>query len=170
MKTELQKYSPTPFKILDIASGEPYQQILKGDNICHCDIERNRYHLEIICDIHHLPFQNKAFQFTHSSHTLEHVINPAIALSELQRVTIKKAVIIIPNGEYRVLGEHPNHIYSWTPYSFYNLLKRYFAKVDVTTNMRPPSRKGLIGFIRKIKFLALSKILADNQIIAVCEK
>jgi ubiquinone/menaquinone biosynthesis C-methylase UbiE len=40
----------------------------------------------VVCDLHHLPFRDQSFSFTHCSNVLEHVADPERAYAELRRV------------------------------------------------------------------------------------
>lgn len=96
-----------------------------------------------IADASELPFDDKQFDFVISSHVLEHVYRPDLALSEWARVAKKYIFLIIPHkqrtfdrdreettvGEImsrKILrGEPPTdqHWNVWTPASFMDLVQ-----------------------------------------------
>jgi len=55
-----------------------------------------RFRPTILADAHCLPFKDKAFKKTKSSHVLEHLGRPSEALDELTRVTEEEIVLRFP--------------------------------------------------------------------------
>lgn len=51
-------------------------------------------------NIENLPFENDSFDIVTSHHTIEHVLNPEKAVSELKRVTKKQLIIVTPCQKY----------------------------------------------------------------------
>ena len=159
-------------KILDIGSGKlsEYGQPLQYENVIHADTDKNSYHLEIVCDIHNLPFKRDSFNLIHCSHVLEHVNHPVDAVKELKRVSKKYVVIKVPNAVYyKATPESKEHIYSWNEFTLANLVKKYFPYVQIAS-----SHKLLLweknSNLRTIKRLLLSIILKSNELTATCRK
>jgi SAM-dependent methyltransferase len=50
----------------------------------------------ITANIEALPFKNKQFSTTVSTHTLEHTLNIGTAIDELRRVTNKRLIVVLP--------------------------------------------------------------------------
>lgn len=172
-------------KVLDVGSGTPSEShvFLSGENILHVDVDRRGYHLDVLCDIHHLPFRGALrtvaygevepppFGIVHASHILEHIENPWQAVKELNRVSSGTAIIKVPNGRHYRLYDDPNHIYSWNSVTLKNLLKRFFSCVTVQTNFRLKSaNRGVKRKIYTLKTLVLSALFEPNELTAICEK
>jgi len=96
---------------------------------------------DIIADAHHLPFQNQTFMRVVFYEVLEHLYNPSLTLSEINRVLIKKGKLqfSLPNAMYwRIIlrwivkGEasvSPEHIYCWRLPEIRNLLSNAEFKI-----------------------------------------
>jgi ubiquinone/menaquinone biosynthesis C-methylase UbiE len=52
----------------------------------------------IVCDVKHLPFRSNCFDLVFSSHVIEHIPNPALMLSEMDRVSRNRVKVICPHG------------------------------------------------------------------------
>ncbi|MBW3651074.1 MAG: class I SAM-dependent methyltransferase, partial [Actinobacteria bacterium] len=93
-----------------------------------------------------LPFADRRFDLVLAIEVLEHVPDPAAALTEIARVAKDAVVLSVPceplwrvlnlaRGKYvRDLGNTPGHIQHWGPRSFSRLVGEY---LDVTEVHRP---------------------------------
>lgn len=77
--------------LLDVGSGShPYPNVdVACDLYFSAHLEGGEVELTenfVICDAHHLPFRNKAFDKVNCSHVLEHLENPLLGFQELKRV------------------------------------------------------------------------------------
>jgi SAM-dependent methyltransferase len=134
------------------------------------DIRRN-VGVDILADAHFLPFVDEAFTVVYSSHVLEHVKHPYIALVELRRVSRKAVVIRVPMSN--PYSDPKEHLYSWTPATLYNFLTCEFQDVRMSYHLY--SEVGLNPVKRKVKifqqilvgFLLRRKI---GELLAVCQK
>jgi ubiquinone/menaquinone biosynthesis C-methylase UbiE len=121
--------------ILDIGcgTGGKTQTPIERDDVIHADMETGYHHLDIICDAQYLPFRDHVFTHVHSSHTLEHVPFPLLALREFQRVahTLHIKVPTLTRARYYA-NESREHIYTWSISSFTHLLELVFDNVTVT--------------------------------------
>src|SRR5258706_7290970 len=68
-------------------------------------------------DVLHLPFRDKVFDFSFSSHLLEHVENPKQTLKEMMRVS-KAGYFEVPNGILETI--RPFHSHLWFIYETTN--------------------------------------------------
>jgi len=60
----------------------------------------------------------------------EHLDHPVNAILEFKRLAKKLVVIKVPNGvAFKWRNSGLDHVYSWTEYTFHNLLSKYFPKV-----------------------------------------
>jgi ubiquinone/menaquinone biosynthesis C-methylase UbiE len=94
-------------------------------------------------DIARLPFGDQAFDLVLAIEVLEHVPDPAAALSELERVARANLVLSVPRepiwrianmarGKYiRDLGNTPGHIQHWSRRSFAKMVGRHFEPTAV---------------------------------------
>ena len=161
--------------ILDVGSG-PYP--LKGENVVHVDIDRQWPHVEVVCDIHHLPFRDEAFSVVHASHVVEHLKNPVEALKQFRRVSKKTVIVKVPNAVYdnyyhndvRTDFDYP-HLFSWGPVIFKQFLETVFSKVkvDVVLHCRRGSTNKVRHQIAVVRFYILSLFWKTNELVGVCE-
>jgi len=91
-------------------------------------------------DAHHLPFKNETFDKIICSHTIEHLLQPYIALKEMYRVLkpnhllfldLPNSFLLLKTGKV----EHLTHFYSWTPSSLSHLLEQIGFKIYRTTEV-----------------------------------
>jgi ubiquinone/menaquinone biosynthesis C-methylase UbiE len=156
-------------KVIDVGSGTPsrYRKYLEGDKIVHVDINRTAFHLEVICDINHLPFKESSFQVAHASHVLEHLYNPIQAIKELSRISSDVVILRIPNaGFYKWKNLCPDHIYGWDQYTFENFLKKVFREVKIAGSCRRIER----GFLKELGMAILRIFYDQDELTAVCRK
>jgi ubiquinone/menaquinone biosynthesis C-methylase UbiE len=106
--------SKTAKTLIDIGCGNGFflrQVKSNGLDLFGCDIadtRRVRDYNFLRCSIAHLPFKDKQFDIVTSSHTLEHIVNPEKAISELKRITRRQLIITVPCQRYYfyTLDEH----------------------------------------------------------------
>lgn len=126
---------------------------------------------DILADAHFLPFANGVFSVVYSSHVLEHVKHPYIALMELRRVSKGSIIIRIPMSN--PYSDPKEHLYSWTPATLYNFLNCEFQDVKMSYHLY--NEEGLNPIKRKVKifqqillgFLLRRKI---GELLAICRK
>lgn len=118
-------------------------------------------------DINHLGFRSKNFEVVYTSHVLEHMINPNVAIREMKRVSKATVVIKVPNATYfKLFSEGRDHMFSWNLTTFKNFLKQHFTDAKVYgNNHRVQEAQGKLG---KLKLLVLSLILGNDELIAIC--
>jgi len=153
--------------LLDVGSGTPskFHQFLIGEKIIHADIDKKAFHLEVVCDIHNLPFKTNSFNVVHASHILEHVNNPLKAIKELKRVSNGIVIIKVPNASfYKWKGLSSDHIFSWNEFTLHNLLSRLFPKVRINGTTRQIKMSKLNQFFK----LIISLFYGRDQLTAVC--
>ena len=82
-------------------------------------------------DAHCLPFKNEMFEKVICDHVLEHLDCPYKALVEAFRVLKSDGIIDVrlPNAKL-ITVEHKTHLYSWSPMSISNLLKKVGFKIE----------------------------------------
>ena len=121
------------------------------------------------CDLHHLPFRSGVFNLVYCSHVLEHVLHPAVVVGELRRVAGSQLIIKVPNRITIFDEESKDHLYTWTPGSLENLLRKYFSHVEIHTWTRRIRGR----FLREIPLIGYPLIrvlnrLIKNEIVAMC--
>lgn len=103
----LEKMDKDSKTILDVGCGRGYWLNLisekTGLEISGCDLydnvnlKRGKYFKG---NIENLPFDDNSFDIVTSHHTIEHVLHPEKAISELKRVTKKQLIIVTPCQKY----------------------------------------------------------------------
>jgi len=99
-------------------------------------------------DAHYLPFNDEVFDKIICYHTIEHLLQPYTALTEMYRVLKKNGILVLdlPNSKL-VSTEHQTHFYSWTTSSLSHLLKHVGFKIESivevvqSINMRVVAKK-----------------------------
>ena len=131
-------------RVLDAASGEGYGSAvlsaagaarvtgvdLNPDAVEHA---RERYGLNFeVADVAALPHQDDSFDLVVSFETIEHVADPAAALSELRRVLAEDGTLLIstPNS-HEYLVENEFHTREFTHEEFVGMLSDLFPSVEV---------------------------------------
>lgn len=106
---------------------------------------RERGIVGLFADIERLPFPSRSFDLIMAIEVLEHVPDPAAALSELARLSRGHLVLSVPRepvwrmanmarGKYlAALGNTPGHIQHWSRRSFAGLVGSQFDIVTVRT-------------------------------------
>lgn len=104
-------------------------------------------------DIGRLPFPDDSFDLVLAIEVLEHVPDPAAALTELSRVARGELVLSVPRepiwrianmarGKYiGALGNTPGHVNHWSRRTFANLVGQHFE----TTKVRAPFPWTMVG-------------------------
>ena len=86
---------PKTKTILDVGAKNHSQRSLLGNSeYITCDIDSSR-NVDVICDIHNLPFSNNKFDLILCIEVLEHVEKPWIAVNELYRVLNFNGVVLL---------------------------------------------------------------------------
>jgi len=159
--------------ILDIGSGtEETDFPLKQENVIHADIDRKAYDLEILCDVHYLPFKEESFTLVFASHIVEHLINPLEAIKNLKRVAKDPVIIKIPNASFHLWEESKYHLFSWNEHTLKNLLNKEFPHVRIQASWRRlnKSKGTLKDKLETLKWLALSFLMKKDELTAICHK
>lgn len=98
-----------------------------------------------IGDIYHLPEADKSWDLVIASEVLEHLEDPDRALEELKRVSKKYVLLSVPSEpwfrglnfargkHWKRLGNHPEHINTWTKSSFTSLVGNNLTVEKVIT-------------------------------------
>jgi ubiquinone/menaquinone biosynthesis C-methylase UbiE len=160
-------------EILEVGSGalrDKGAKCLQGSNVLHVDRDRESRHLEVVCDVQHLPFRDASFNMVYMSHVLEHVPHPLIALNELRRVSQRLVIVTVPNREYcekTGCDRDPTHLYSWTMDSFSHLVGKVFPEGRVRYTSRvPPKTMG----VKRILHLLISRLSPPAELTAIYQK
>jgi len=92
-----------------------------------------------------LPFRDNSFELTVACEVLEHVVDPKVVLTELQRLSKGYCIVSVPNEPlWRVLniargkylcdwGNTPGHTQHWSQRSITRLVDRYFYVSEVVS-------------------------------------
>jgi hypothetical protein len=124
----------------------------------------------VVADACHLPFRDKSFLMSFSSHTIEHVSNPVLMFKELSRVSIRRVVIRCPHR--RGSGaKRPFHI-NYLDEEWFNIVSRKLGMTNfVQFNNRYEGLSAKLPLPEKIKktlgwrvFCFLERIIFRYQI------
>lgn len=130
--------------VVDIGSGEKpfWRADVYVDKLTLGNVQRatnkntiSDFGLFVNSDVEEMPFKDKAFDFSFSSHLLEHVENPDKVIREITRVS-KRGYIEVPNGILETIKPFGSHL--WFVYK----------------------KKNSIVFVRKSKYM--HKLLSEN--------
>ena len=125
-------------------------------------------------DAMYLPFRDNVFEIVNTSEVLEHVINPFLLLSEMKRVSKKNVTLDVPNLRRLTTEENPNHIFTWSSISLYNLLKLFFKDVIIVGSEyegyipKDILKRKYIGFFLRFLEYFMEKLLGPPFLKAIC--
>ena len=109
--------------ILDLGAGDSrYKSLIEGQNCKYISTEFSKKKVDIRCDAHKLPFKNRSFDAILCSQVLEHLQNPGIALSEIERVLKINSTLILTVPMSIYIHEAPHDYYRFTEYGIRDLL------------------------------------------------
>lgn len=112
-------------KILDVgAGGAPYlDEFKKIGEVLTLDIEHHS-NLDVLADIHKLPFKGENFKIVTLFSVLEHLHSPWIALKDINRVLGDEGYIILIVPQYWHAHAFPSDYYRYTKYGVEHLCKQ----------------------------------------------
>jgi ubiquinone/menaquinone biosynthesis C-methylase UbiE len=119
--------------ILDVgcgnrASGTVNVDLYYGETIHRRHEPINMKHIPnfVLADACHLPFKDNSFWVVYSAHTIEHVQNPFLMLSELVRVSKHKIIVKCPHviGENRASRYSLAHLHHFRARWFWDSFRR----------------------------------------------
>jgi len=112
-------------KILDIGAGASVYDKFFPNRITF-DIDKKRKP-DIIGDAHHLPFVDNSFPMIICTEVLEHLINPSLAIDEMNRVLQPGGLLILTTRFIFPLHDAPGDYWRFTEYG----LRQLFASWEV---------------------------------------
>lgn len=151
--------SQTGGVVLDMACGTGYgiPFFSKDNSYVAADISldalkaskslHNSSHTSFVqCDAEHLPFKEGSFDLIMSFETIEHLENPRMFLSELERSAKHGSRIIIstPNRKYKavwVRNINPYHVCEYNIRDFSSLVGEFFENLEVYVQVPPTSQR-----------------------------
>ena len=156
--------------ILDIGSGKTFP--LKRKNVVHADIDREAYHLEVLCDLYYLPFRAESFSLVYASHIVEHLVTPLEGIRSLKRVAKNRVILKVPNASFHLWEESLNHLFSWNEHTLQNLLTKEFPHVKIVASWRRihKSKGTLKDKIETLKWIIISLLINKDELTAICHK
>jgi len=99
----------------------------KNCNYVGTDIRRG-VGVDVICDIHNVPFKSKKFKWVLCLETLEHVFSPLEAVKEMSLLVEDTGIFIISSVMDFPIHEHPADYWRFTPQLFYKVLENFKYK------------------------------------------
>lgn len=110
-------------RTLDVGSAQgPYQKFFP--NRVSTDIVAGEG-VDIVADVHKLPFKDEEFETVLCTEALEHFYNPFQAIAEMRRVLKKGGTLIITTRFIFPLHETPHDYFRFTEYGLRHLLKEF---------------------------------------------
>lgn len=111
--------------ILDVgAKNHSQRNLLDNSQYITCDIDSSR-NVDVICDIHNLPFPDNKFDLILCIEVLEHVEKPLIAVNELYRVLNENGVVLLSTRFMFPLHPDPKDYYRFTPDSLEQVFYKF---------------------------------------------
>ncbi len=147
---------PKDALVIDIGSGDKpfWRADVYVDDLSLQDVQRASHSQTIHnigtfvdANVMHLPFKDHAFDFSFSSHLLEHVIDPQQAIKEIMRVS-KAGYFEVPNGILETIK--PFHSHLWFIYDDLGTLV-FFRKSQKMHNVLTNNGKRFIPFFQNIR-------------------
>jgi SAM-dependent methyltransferase len=126
------KHRRAKFTVLDVGcSRSP-----KGD--VNVDVSKGSL-ADVICDAEHLPFADNAFTIVRSSHLIEHVDDPELALDEMVRVCTKKVFVRCPHrlslNAGRFSNKYHKHLFKIKWFDDYCRKHRLGIEAEITFSL-----------------------------------
>jgi SAM-dependent methyltransferase len=154
----LDSYARSP--CLDAGSGRsPYKRQLesRGIKVISVDRENRTGKVDLVADIQDLSeLDDSSLQMVLCTQVLEHVPNPALALSEFSRVLATGGFLILTVPHLSMLHEEPHDYWRYTRHGLRELLeKQGFDIIEIAET------GGLISFFGHICSLALWSSLGN---------
>jgi len=85
----------------------------------------------VLCDLQHLPFKDNSFDIVNASQVIEHILEPALMLKEMKRVSKGMVTLDVPNLRRLTAEQNQYHLYSWSDKTLQNLLMLFFDDVTI---------------------------------------
>jgi len=159
-------------KVLDAGCGTGRHLPLMPEGSVGLDVDatilrkhkKEKYNF-IVADLNaHLPFRQEIFDVILCSHVLEHLLDPNLALSDLNRVlkTNGCLIVAVPNPDYPFFNFYnPNwkgHLHKWSFFEARSFIEEHGFTVDKTFFNYPKVKNKLFGWVWNniplIRFLA----------------
>ncbi len=152
----LEKYA-TDIRVLDVGSGgSSYDRYFPNRVTIDIDPLRNP---DIVGDVHNLPFKNEEFEFILCTEVLEHLKDPKLAISEIQRVLKKGGMLVLSTRFMFPIHDSPNDFWRFTKYGLQELFKDWKI-IEITTETQVFSTIAVL--LQRIAFqttLRLNKLM-----------
>lgn len=116
--------------ILEVGSKNSiHRNLLGNSNYVALDIVDNP-NIDLVADVHNIPIRDNFFDLVLCIEVLEHLENPALAISEMRRVLKKNGTLILSTRFIFPLHPDPKDYYRFTPDSL-SFLCRNFKDVQI---------------------------------------
>jgi SAM-dependent methyltransferase len=116
--------------VLDCGSGEcPYKKYFRHTNYVAVDFaagdpDWDYSCLDVIADLHELPFSADTFDVIICTEVLEHVKNPLIVLAEINRIGVKGATVYLTIPFLVGCHQEPYDYFRYTPFALRELAEK----------------------------------------------
>lgn len=110
--------------ILDVGCGEqPYRSLLDGSRFVGVNIEATDARPDVVADGLKMPFREATFPAAVCTQVIEHVVDPALLLSEIARCLRPGGMLLLSGPMYWPLHEEPHDYWRFTKHGLKLLLR-----------------------------------------------
>ena len=102
-------------------------------------------HVDMLCDIRKLPFEDKSISTVIAMNLFEHVEEPWLAFDEIKRVINDNGTVIIATPFCYQIHGCPDDFYRYTPSLYLNTFKNFDTRITVTVGYH--KRPKMVYFI-----------------------
>jgi len=119
--------------VLDVGSSfGPYKSRLCHSKWTTLDIQKGPG-VQMIADVHNIPFKNMSFDTVLATEILEHCINPQKAIEEMYRLLKKNGILVLSTRFIYFYHPRPKDYYRFTKDSLKYLLRK-FREIKIYTH------------------------------------
>lgn len=111
-------------KVLDVGAGafNRYGGLFASESYVRVDII-TAPNIDVVADVHSLPFPNNSFPAVVSTQVIEHVREPLLVVEEMLRVLVPGGILLITAPQMNELHEEPFDYWRYTRYGLRQLVE-----------------------------------------------
>jgi SAM-dependent methyltransferase len=127
---EIAKFIPASSRIIDLGAGECLYKDKYFNHVKYVAIDfgkgdsnYNYGHINVFCDITHVPFKDRQFDFAFCFQVLEHLREPKAVLKEINRILKDNGHLFLSTPQSLPRHQKPYDYYRYTSYGLEYLFK-----------------------------------------------